>query len=270
MEKAETEMTKIDKTHETFLAYTAEKMDDPGAVERFQSLKNRCETQLAGRTDASQVRVLDIGCGMGVQARIWSKDGYHVTALDRDPGLLNAGEKRAVADGLNIDWVCASADSVPLESGSFDFCLAVELLEHVPNWEECLSEFCRVIRPGGTLLVTTTNAICPTQNEFRLPLYSWWPGFMKRRAERLAVTTKPELANHTAWPAVNWFTYWSLKRALNKHSMRVRDRWDLVDLSQKPFPVKLLVKAARALPPLRAFLYLFTRGTIIFAQRVES
>ncbi|MEM8883290.1 MAG: class I SAM-dependent methyltransferase [Planctomycetota bacterium] len=258
-----------EKVHDQFLAYTAEKMDDPEAVERFESLKERCEAQFDADEKAS-LRVLDIGCGMGVQARVWARSGHEVTAVDLDDGLLQAGRKRASTDGVEIDWVQASADRVPLSDGQFDICLAIELLEHVPGWEACLDELGRCLRPGGYLVVTTTNSICPSQREFRLPLYSWWPGFLKKRMVRLAQTTKPELANFTAWPAVNWFNYWSLRREFKKRGMEGLDRFDLMDLSRKSWPIRMLVRTARVFPPVRAALYLFLPGTLMYGRRAPD
>jgi 2-polyprenyl-3-methyl-5-hydroxy-6-metoxy-1,4-benzoquinol methylase len=254
--------------HRTFLDYTAGKMDDPAAVERFRGLKSRCEAIFRELGFESRgLEVLDVGCGMGVQARLWAGDGHDVTAVDLDPGLLAAGRERARERGVLVAWTRATADRLPFPDGAFDVCLALELLEHVPHWRECLAEISRVVRAGGMLLLTTTNAICPRQHEFRLPLYSWWPRFLKRRMERLARTTRPELANYTAWPAVNWFTYWGLRRDLRRHGLEALDAFDIMDLSRKPRPVRWLVRAARKLPPLRAALYLLVPGTLIFARR---
>jgi 2-polyprenyl-6-hydroxyphenyl methylase/3-demethylubiquinone-9 3-methyltransferase len=55
---------------------------------------------------------------------------------------------------------------------SMDVCLVPELLEHVREWRECLADFARVLRPGGVLVLTTNNKLCPVQQEFNLPLYS--------------------------------------------------------------------------------------------------
>ncbi len=254
-------------THRTFLEYTIAKMDDPGRVERFRSLKDKCEQQMSLSEGSRDLSVLDVGCGMGVQARLWARDGHRVTGFDLDLELLAAGRERADAESAPISWVRATAGQIPFADGSFDVCLAVELLEHVPHWYECLQEMSRVLRPGGLLLVTTSNAISPRQSEFRLPLYSWWPGFLKRRMVALAKTTRPELANHTPWPAVNWFTFFGLRRALKRLSMAGRDRFDMMDLKTKPLPVRWFVRLARFLPPVRAFLYLFLPGTVVFARK---
>ena len=83
-----------------------------------------------------------------------------------------------------------------------DVALLPELLEHVANWQDCLNEAARIVKPGGLLYLSTTSWLCPMQQEFNLPLYSWYPGFLKRKYERLAVTTRPEIANHCKYPCL--------------------------------------------------------------------
>jgi 2-polyprenyl-3-methyl-5-hydroxy-6-metoxy-1,4-benzoquinol methylase len=261
--------SETEKVHDKFLAYTAEKIDKSETIQRFETLKERCEAQFELEGD-TRLRVLDIGCGMGTQARVWARAGHDVTAADLDEDLLKEGRERADHEGLEIDWMHASADKLPLPTSEVDVCLAIELLEHVPEWEACLDEFSRVLRPGGYLVVTTTNSICPSQREFRLPLYSWWPNFFKDRMVHLAQTTKPELANYSLWPAVNWFNYWSLRREFKKRGMVGLDRFDIMDLSKKSWPIRMLVRTARVFPPVRAFLYLFLPGTLMFGRRAAE
>ena len=55
-----------------------------------------------------------------------------------------------------------------------------------------------------------------------MPLYSWYPAFIKKWCEHKAVTTHPEWANHARYPAVNWFTYYELRDWL---AMRGLTRW---------------------------------------------
>jgi 2-polyprenyl-6-hydroxyphenyl methylase/3-demethylubiquinone-9 3-methyltransferase len=65
-------------------------------------------------------------------------------------------------------------DHLPWPAESMDVCLLLELLEHVSEWQACLQECERVLRPGGILAWTTSNKLCPFQQEFNLPLYSWY------------------------------------------------------------------------------------------------
>jgi 2-polyprenyl-3-methyl-5-hydroxy-6-metoxy-1,4-benzoquinol methylase len=95
-------------------------------------------------------------------------------------------------------------------------CLLPELLEHVVEWMACLKETARILRPGGVLFLSTTNKLCPSQQEFSLPLYSWYPRPLKRHFEKLAVTKRPELENFARYPAVNWFSFYSLRSELSR------------------------------------------------------
>ena len=142
-----------------------------------------------------------------------------------------------------------------------------ELLEHVPEWERCLEEAVRVLRPGGLLYLSTTNWLCPVQFEFHLPAYSWYPPMVKRWCERKAVTTHPEWVEHARYPAVNWFSYFSLSRWLAQRGFRTLDRFDL--LAQRPLSrgARILVDAVRGNLLLRAFAHMATQGTRLYALR---
>jgi 2-polyprenyl-6-hydroxyphenyl methylase/3-demethylubiquinone-9 3-methyltransferase len=146
-------------------------------------------------------------------------------------------------------------------------CLVPELLEHVVEWTECLGEFARILKPGGILFLTTTNKLCPSQQEFTLPLYAWYPGPLKRYFERLAVTTRPRLANFAKYPAVNWFSFYSLRTALTKLGFHCMDRFDVMDLSEKGTIGNLIVAAIRTIPLCRFLAHVMTPGTIVVAVK---
>ena len=122
-------------------------------------------------------------------------------------------------------------------------------------------------RPGGLVYFSTANSLCPVQNEFDLPLYSWYPGFLKRRYEKLAVTTRPELVNHAKYPAVNWFTYYGLRRALRERQIVSRDRFDLLALQPHGFPVRAVVQFIRAVPPLRWLGHVMTPYVVVVGRK---
>ena len=255
----------IEAKRQAFLDHTKTSRDLSEIRDRFLSMKTHLEAVFRDRMPQSPLTVLDVGCGMGIQSILWAEDGHHVVALDIDEDLLATGREMSTSRGLDIEWRQGSADKIPLPDQTIDVCLCVELLEHIPAWEETLDQIERVLRPGGLLLLTTTNVICPKQQEFKLPFYTWWPGFAKRRAEHLARTTRPELANFTDFPAVNWFSYYSLRKALNRRGFDVRDSLDAMFLEDKSLPVVAAVSLARRVQAVRALLYLYYQGTIIYA-----
>jgi 2-polyprenyl-6-hydroxyphenyl methylase/3-demethylubiquinone-9 3-methyltransferase len=148
-----------------------------------------------------------------------------------------------------------------------DICLLPELLEHVADWRTCLMEASRVLRPKGLLYLSTTNVLCPSQQEFNLPLYSWYPGVLKRYCERLALTSRPEIANHARYPAVNWFSFYGLSRFLAPLGFRCLDRFDLIDLESKSGSARAVVALLQRSRLLRVLAHVATPGTALVGIR---
>jgi 2-polyprenyl-6-hydroxyphenyl methylase/3-demethylubiquinone-9 3-methyltransferase len=168
---------------------------------------------------------------------------------------------------MDINFRLGSAVELPWGNGSMDICLSLELLEHVPDWQGCLKEFARVVRPGGALFLATSNRLCPVQYEFNLPAYSWYPAALKRYLVRVATTTRPHLANYAKYPAVNWFTPYTLAGALRKVGFRTLDRFDMIDRSRLGLFRKAALAAIKALPMLRWLGHVCTPGTTMLAIR---
>src|SRR5262249_8427689 len=158
-----------------------------------------------------------------------------------------------------------SAVELPWADDSMDVCLVPELLEHVAEWKTCLHEFARILRPTGILFLTTTNKLCPIQQEFNLPLYSWYPAPLKRHYERLAVTTRAELVNFARYPAVNWFSFYSLRAVLTPAGFQCMDRFDVMDLSKKSTLARLIVSVVQAVSCLRWLAHVATPSTTVVA-----
>ncbi|HYN96041.1 MAG TPA: methyltransferase domain-containing protein [Pilimelia sp.] len=96
--------------------------------------------------------LLDVGCGGGLLAPHVAGKGY------RHVGVDLIGSALALAAGHGVRPLRADAVALPLASGSADVVVAGELLEHVPDLPAVVAELCRVLRPGGVLVVDTLNA----------------------------------------------------------------------------------------------------------------
>lgn len=251
-----------------FVAYYEEASLSAATLQRFRTVRDKALVLLAARGRATkQLRVADIGCGAGTQSLLWAELGHSVSALDINAPLIEIAQQRAAERDLPIEFHVGSATALPMADASTDVCLLPELLEHVADWQACLREAARILDAGGLLYLSTTNALCPVQNEFNLPLYGWYPRWMKRRYERLAVTTRPELANYATYPAVNWFTFYKLRDFLQPLGFECLDRFEMIDLQRAPRWLQLLVRAARAFPPARLLGHVLTEGTALFAIR---
>jgi 2-polyprenyl-3-methyl-5-hydroxy-6-metoxy-1,4-benzoquinol methylase len=255
-------------SHDRFYRYYAESSGSAEAYVRFAGIRDgllrvlRSRGQLKGRLE-----IADIGCGAGASSAVWADLGHSVHALDVNEPLLELGRQRAAAAGRDIDFRLGSATALPWADESMDLCVALELLEHVAEWQSCLNEFMRVVRPGGALFFTTTNRLCPIQSEFNLPLYSWYPAAVKRHYEKLAFTTRPEIANYAKYPAVNWFTFYGFRKLLNEAGFDCLDRFDIIDVDSKGAAARALVASVRSVPPLRWLAQICTAGTIVLAVK---
>jgi ubiquinone/menaquinone biosynthesis C-methylase UbiE len=239
-------------SHAEFVEYYAEKSAQPELIRHFRSIQKTILSRIGQRSGKSEkFDVLDVGCNAGTQCLVWTELGHRVHGLDVNEPLLKLAGRRAAAAGYRVDFRLGSAVDLPWPDNSMDVCIALELLEHVVDWQRCLDEFTRVLRPGGVLYFSTTNRLCPKQQEFNLFAYSWYPAPLKRHFERLASTTRPAVANYAMYPAVNWFTPYELHRELARRGFASFDRFDLIDTSEKGKAARFVVASIRAVPALR-------------------
>jgi 2-polyprenyl-3-methyl-5-hydroxy-6-metoxy-1,4-benzoquinol methylase len=106
----------------------------------------------AGTEFKGPLRVLDIGCGEGVFTAELADAGADVVGIDRAELPL----RRARARRPDLDLrLLEREDSWPLQDASFDAIWAGEVIEHVADTAGWLSELRRVLRSGGSLLLST-------------------------------------------------------------------------------------------------------------------
>jgi SAM-dependent methyltransferase len=100
-------------------------------------------------------RVLDAGCGRSLFTEIRRDWPFSITAADVDLDLLRSRK----AEHPEVRWAVAEAHPLPFRSGVFDALFAGELIEHLADPAAGVAEFRRVLRPGGTLILTTPNRL---------------------------------------------------------------------------------------------------------------
>lgn len=251
---------------EEFFDYYAAQSVSEESMQRFLAIRRSVLRMLGPAEQGRTLDVADVGCGAGTQCQLWAELGHRVHGLDVNGPLIELGRRRAKEAGADIEFTVGSATELPWPDASMDVCLVPELLEHVSEWEACLDEFSRILRPGGALYLSTTNKLCPIQQEFELPLYSWYPAPLKRHFERLSVTTRPELVNHAKYPAVNWFSFYSLRQELRRRGVtRCADRFDVIDLEGKGTIPRLIVRFIKGSPLTRWLGHVATPSTTLIA-----
>ena len=107
-------------------------------------------------------RVLDMGCGGGRHAFSAYRRGADVVALDMSEKDLREVEvmframelEGEVPAGASATAVRGNAYALPFADASFDRVIAAEVLEHLPDDVDAMTELARVLRPGGLIAVT--------------------------------------------------------------------------------------------------------------------
>jgi demethylmenaquinone methyltransferase/2-methoxy-6-polyprenyl-1,4-benzoquinol methylase len=118
-------------------------------------------------------RVLDIASGTGDLARAFARkvgDGGLVLHTDINEAMLRTGRDRLVDEGMVLPTLVCDAEQLPLKSNSFDLVSVAFGLRNMTHKDRALAEMCRVLRPGGRLLVLEFSQVAAP---LRKP-YDWY------------------------------------------------------------------------------------------------
>lgn len=105
-------------------------------------------------------RIFEIGCGRG-DFSCWLarqlNGSAHLVAADFSSTAVSKGREYAISQGLTLDWQVMDIQNIGHATSSFDVIFSCETIEHVPDPARAVCELARVLKPGGTLFLTTPN-----------------------------------------------------------------------------------------------------------------
>lgn len=149
-------------------------------------------------------RILDIGCGDGYLMSRVSSCGDEVIGIDPEPAGVTLAADKLRRFG-NCSVLQASAYALPFADDDFDVALLADVIEHLERPAESLREISRVLKPDGTLLVTTPK--------WR-PDRKWDPLHVREyRPEELSVCLKAHFSDVSMaffWP-LNWSSMYATR-----------------------------------------------------------
>ena len=159
---------------------------------------------------------LDVGAGEGWATAYLRKLGFDAVGVERSPDVAARAAEGMVMVG--------NAQDLPMEDASQDFVLCNSILEHVLDPDVVMDEIARVLKPGGTAVLTTTNRWHPMTGEIEVPLFPYMPRRIKdrlwRRSGRMHITP-------------HYFTYSQLKAMAAVRGLRCDTTLELV-LADRP------------------------------------
>ena len=173
------------------------------------------------------VKVLDIGCGFGESLGYHQSRGCEVYGVDADENIRRVAEKF----GFNVH--VGLFDPMVYEPDSFDYVTLSQVIEHVTDPIQVLHGIARVLKPGGTLILSTPNAGGWGASVFGKRWINWHTPyhlqFFSSQSLRLAAEqaglslTRVETITSSDWLCYQWIhlvsypkegipsSFWSLK-----------------------------------------------------------
>lgn len=189
--------------HEYFSRNQGARPDNADTVRRWMGYIGRL-------VDLASIRdTLVIGCGPApATLRALLDDGFNAVGVEPISDAVCAGGEYMGAAERVLE---GEAERLPVPDQSQDLLFCESVLEHVDSPNKSLDEFYRVLRPGGLVLITTTNrhkfSLTGSNGEFEVPFYNWFPRLVKECYVFDQLHYRPALANYTSRPAVHWYSY---------------------------------------------------------------
>ena len=121
-------------------------------------------------------RIADIGCGKGRFARALAAEipGARLVCSDVSLNML-------AHVGPPLHACAASMTALPFGGGLFDAAYATESLEHAVDIPSAVAQICRIVRPGGRIVIIDKNA----EHWGRLKTPEWERWFSRKELEAL-------------------------------------------------------------------------------------
>jgi len=134
--------------------------DAPPGSKRFFELveRHRYEKEwhipaAAGFSTSANLRVLEIGCGLGTDGAQFAKAGAHYTGVDLTEAAVELAQKRFQLFNLPGTFQTADAENLVFADNSFDMVYSHGVLHHTPDTAGAIREVHRVLKPGGRAIV---------------------------------------------------------------------------------------------------------------------
>ena len=102
-------------------------------------------------------KVLEFGCGSGIDAVEFARNGAEVTAVDITDNACKLTSELSSETGLPIKVVKITDDILPFAENTFDCVYSYGVLHHIPDVEHWLGELHRVLKKDGTIMAMLYN-----------------------------------------------------------------------------------------------------------------
>lgn len=124
--------------------------------ERVEEHRYRTEWHIpaaAGFAGARNLRVLEIGCGLGTDGAQFARAGAIYTGIDLTEAAVGLARRRFEIENLPGEFRVSDAEKLDFADENFDLVYSHGVLHHTPDTAGAVGEAHRVLRPGGRAVV---------------------------------------------------------------------------------------------------------------------
>ena len=126
--------------------------------------------------------VLDIASGSGYGTAKLAETAKHVTGVDLDSDAIAYASENYAAK--NIEYKQGDGIHIPLTDNAIDTVVSFETIEHIEDYKQFLSEVKRVLKPEGTLVISSPNDLeSPEGNHYHVHEFQFDELFKLLKAE---------------------------------------------------------------------------------------
>ena len=104
-------------------------------------------------------RVLEVGCGAGVDLVRFARGGAEVTGVDLARPAIDLARANFEQQGLQGEFRVADGEQLPFPDDSFDLVFAHGVVQYTPNPQRLVDECRRVLKPGGDAIFQVYNRV---------------------------------------------------------------------------------------------------------------
>jgi SAM-dependent methyltransferase len=104
-------------------------------------------------------RVLEVGCGAGIDLIRFARNGAACTGIDVAPSSVALAARNAAIEQLPVDLLVADGEALPFKSESFDLVYAHGVVQYTTDDRALVAECRRVLKPGGRAVFQVYNRI---------------------------------------------------------------------------------------------------------------